>query len=76
MNPARPTTAAATTALVLATAAGLLSATAAPASAATTCAAPVLKRQFFANKSFSGTPKKTECDSAIGRHGPTSRWTP
>ncbi|MDO0913169.1 PA14 domain-containing protein [Streptomyces sp. DT2A-34] len=36
-----------------------------PASAAVTCASPVFKRQFFANTTFSGTPKKTDCDSAI-----------
>ncbi|MFF4504639.1 PA14 domain-containing protein [Streptomyces sp. NPDC001401] len=72
MNPARPTTAAATTAVVLATAAGLLSATAAPASAATTCTSPVFKRQFFANTSFSGTPTKTDCDSAIDQNWGTS----
>ncbi|MFI9170886.1 PA14 domain-containing protein [Streptomyces lincolnensis] len=53
------------TAVVLATAAGLLTAVAAPASAATTCTSPVFKRQFFANTSFSGTPKKTDCDDAI-----------
>ncbi|WLW53397.1 fibronectin type III domain-containing protein [Streptomyces sp. YU58] len=53
------------TAVVLATAAGLLTAVTAPASAATTCTSPVYKRQFFANTSFSGTPKKTDCDNAI-----------
>ncbi|MES5819467.1 PA14 domain-containing protein [Streptomyces sp. RG80] len=63
MNPARRTTA---TAVVLATAGGLLTAVAVPAaSAATTCTSPVFKRQFFANTTFSGTPKKTDCDSAI-----------
>lgn len=40
-----------------------------PASAAATCASPVFKRQFFANTSFSGTPKKTDCDSAISENG-------
>ncbi|MBT2416928.1 cellulose 1,4-beta-cellobiosidase [Streptomyces sp. ISL-22] len=68
MNPARRTTAAAATAVVLATAGGLLTATAAPASAATTCTSPVFKRQFFANTTFSGTPKKTDCDSAIDQN--------
>ncbi|MFJ2233454.1 PA14 domain-containing protein [Streptomyces sp. NPDC087859] len=63
MNPARRTTAAAATAVVLATAGTLLTLT--PASAATTCTSPVFKRQLFANTSFSGTPKKTDCDSAI-----------
>ncbi|TXS50207.1 cellulose 1,4-beta-cellobiosidase [Streptomyces sp. uw30] len=63
MIPARRTTAAAAATVVLATAGTLL--TAAPASAATTCASPVFKRQFFANTAFSGTPKKTDCDTAI-----------
>ncbi|WP_411150430.1 fibronectin type III domain-containing protein [Streptomyces sp. A30] len=75
-------------AVVLATASGLLTALAAPASAATTCASPVFKRQFFANTTFSGTPKKTDCDNAVdqnwGTGAPTSglpsnnfgvRWT-
>ncbi|KUL20605.1 PA14 domain-containing protein [Streptomyces regalis] len=53
------------TAVVLATTGGLLTAVAAPASAAVTCTSPVYKRQFFANTTFSGTPKKTDCDSAI-----------
>ncbi|MGI5456517.1 fibronectin type III domain-containing protein [Streptomyces sp. CA-249302] len=71
MKPARRTTVTATSAVVLATAAGLLSATAAPASAATSCASPVFKRQFFANTAFSGTPKKTDCDSAIDQNWKT-----
>ncbi|MCT9078942.1 fibronectin type III domain-containing protein [Streptomyces fulvoviolaceus] len=88
MNPVRRTTAAASTAVVLATAGGLLTAAAAPASAATTCTSPVYKRQFFANNTLSGTPKKTDCDSKIdqnwGTGAPTSglpknnfgvRWT-
>ncbi|MEU1181355.1 PA14 domain-containing protein [Streptomyces sp. NPDC005820] len=84
MKPARLATA-----LVLATTGGLLTAaTAAPASAATNCTSPVYKRQFFANTTFSGTPKKTDCDSAIseswGTKAPASglptnnfgvRWT-
>ncbi|MFJ2417027.1 PA14 domain-containing protein [Streptomyces brevispora] len=64
-KPAGRTTA---TALVLATAGGLLCATAAPASAVVSCASPVFKRQFFANTTFSGTPKKTDCDSAIDQN--------
>ncbi|MBE8471219.1 fibronectin type III domain-containing protein [Streptomyces justiciae] len=63
MNHPRFTTAAAASAVVLATAGTLLTVT--PASAATTCNSPVFKRQFFANTTFSGTPKKTDCDSAI-----------
>ncbi|MER6086393.1 hypothetical protein ABT156_50655, partial [Streptomyces sp. NPDC001833] len=54
------------TAVVLATTAGLLTTVAvSTASAATTCASPVFKRQLFANTTFKGTPKKTDCDSAI-----------
>ncbi|WP_326721696.1 PA14 domain-containing protein [Streptomyces sp. NBC_00243] len=67
MNPARPTTAAVAGAVVLMTAAGLLVA-ANSASAATTCASPVYRRQFFANTTFSGTPKKTDCDTAIDQN--------
>ncbi|MFF4270310.1 fibronectin type III domain-containing protein [Streptomyces sp. NPDC001536] len=63
MNPARRTTALTSTAVVLTTAGTLLTIT--PASAATTCTSPVFKRQLFANTSFSGTPKKTDCDSTI-----------
>ncbi|MEV7320423.1 PA14 domain-containing protein [Streptomyces sp. NPDC093970] len=63
MNPARR---AAAGAVVLAGATGLLTTVAAPvASATTTCATPVYKRQFFANTTFTGTPKKTDCDSAV-----------
>ncbi|MFB7337744.1 PA14 domain-containing protein [Streptomyces adustus] len=54
---------AATTAL--AAASGLVTAT--PA-AAVTCTSPVWKAQFFANTSFSGTPKRTACDSAISEN--------
>ncbi|OEJ59975.1 hypothetical protein BGM19_20285 [Streptomyces agglomeratus] len=64
MNRPRGTTVATASAVVLATAGGLLSA-AAPASAAVTCASPVFKRTFYANTAFSGTPKATDCDSAI-----------
>ncbi|MGW3290021.1 PA14 domain-containing protein [Streptomyces sp. NPDC001002] len=51
--------------VVVATAGGLLTAVAPAASAATSCNSPVYKRQFFANTTFKGTPKKTDCDSAI-----------
>ncbi|MGQ4388571.1 fibronectin type III domain-containing protein [Streptomyces sp. SAS_270] len=68
MNPARRTTAAVATTVVLSTAGTLLGLTAAPASAAVTCTSPVYKRQFFANTSFSGTPKKTDCDSTIDQN--------
>ncbi|GAA3567904.1 fibronectin type III domain-containing protein [Streptomyces osmaniensis] len=86
MNPARRTTAAAAATVVLATAGTLLST--APASAAVSCASPVFKRQFFANTSFSGTAKRTDCDTVIdqtwGTNAPatglpkdnfTVRWT-
>ncbi|MFI9170893.1 fibronectin type III domain-containing protein [Streptomyces lincolnensis] len=66
MIQARRMTVAAATVVVLATAGTLL--TALPASAATTCTSPVFKRQFFANTSFSGTPKKTDCDNVIDQN--------
>lgn len=66
MNPASRTTAAAAATVVLATAGTLLTTT--PASAATTCTSPVFTRQFFANTTFSGTPKKTDCDSAVDQN--------
>ncbi|MFK4103866.1 PA14 domain-containing protein [Streptomyces sp. NPDC019531] len=65
MKSARRTTAAAATAVVLATAGTLLTVTTAPASAAVSCTSPVFKRQFFSNTSLSGTPKKTDCDNAV-----------
>ncbi|MGW0710961.1 fibronectin type III domain-containing protein [Streptomyces sp. NPDC002643] len=67
MTPPRRTAAVAT-AVVLATAGALLTATATPATAAVTCASPVYRQQFFANTSFSGTPKKTVCDSAVDQN--------
>ncbi|MER6737827.1 fibronectin type III domain-containing protein [Streptomyces puniciscabiei] len=62
MNPARRATA---TAVVLATAGTLLTAVTTPASATVTCASPVYKRMFYANTTFSGTPRKTDCDTVI-----------
>ncbi|MFJ5779019.1 PA14 domain-containing protein [Streptomyces sp. NPDC093094] len=56
------------TAVVLATAGGLLAAAPTPASAAVNCTSPVYQRQFFANTTFSGTPRKTDCDSAISEN--------
>ncbi|MET9595766.1 PA14 domain-containing protein [Streptomyces sp. NPDC006516] len=67
MNRPRGTTVATASAVVLATAGGLL-VTAAPASAAVTCASPVFKRTFYANTTFSGTPKGTDCDSVIDQN--------
>jgi fibronectin type 3 domain-containing protein len=54
------------TTVTLTAAGGLLTAT--PASAALTCTAPVWKAQFFANTSFSGTPKLTSCDTTINEY--------
>ncbi|MGW2786902.1 fibronectin type III domain-containing protein [Streptomyces populi] len=54
-------------AVTLATSGGLLAVDAAPAAAAD-CASPVFKRQYFANTTFSGTPKKTDCDSAVNEN--------
>ncbi|WP_330458958.1 PA14 domain-containing protein [Streptomyces sp. NBC_00820] len=65
MNPARHVTA---TAVALATAGGLLNAATISASAATSCASPVFTRTFYANTAFSGSPKKTDCDSAISEN--------
>ncbi|MGV9255672.1 PA14 domain-containing protein [Streptomyces sp. NPDC003697] len=42
--------------------------TAAPASAAVTCASPAWTAQYFANTSFSGTPRLTACDSAVAEN--------
>lgn len=67
MNRPRRTTVATAGAVVLATAGGLLT-VAAPASAAVTCASPVFKRTFYANTTFSGTPKGTDCDAAIDQN--------
>ncbi|MFF4141682.1 PA14 domain-containing protein [Streptomyces sp. NPDC001698] len=64
MKPAGRTTA---TTVALTSACGMLSATA-PASAAVNCASPVYKRQFYANTTFSGQPKKTDCDSAVNEN--------
>ncbi|MEU9284879.1 PA14 domain-containing protein [Streptomyces sp. NPDC048275] len=72
MRPIRRGGAALATSVAIATTGGLLTATAAPASAATTCASPVYKRQIFANTTFSGTPKKTACDSTISENWGTA----
>ncbi|MEV5533860.1 PA14 domain-containing protein [Streptomyces prunicolor] len=64
MNPARHATAAA-----LAVAGGLLAGATTPAAAAAaSCTSPVYKRQLFANTTFKGTPKKTDCDTAIDQN--------
>ncbi|WP_246203633.1 fibronectin type III domain-containing protein [Streptomyces tailanensis] len=38
------------------------------AEAAVTCTSPTFKRQLFANTTFSGTPKKTDCDAKISEN--------
>ncbi len=56
-------------AAVITTTLGLLTTVAAtPAAAATTCHSPVYKRQFFANTTFSGTPKKADCDASVAEN--------
>ncbi|SOD84950.1 PA14 domain-containing protein [Streptomyces sp. Ag109_G2-15] len=65
MNPARRTAA---TAAVLSTTGALLSALTTTASAAPSCVSPVYTRTFYANTTFSGTPKKTDCDSGISEN--------
>ncbi|MFF7333305.1 PA14 domain-containing protein [Streptomyces sp. NPDC008150] len=56
----------AVTVILLATTGPLLLAPS--AGAATSCASPVFKRLFYANTSFSGTPKRTDCDSVIAQN--------
>ncbi|WP_406400737.1 PA14 domain-containing protein [Streptomyces sp. NBC_00879] len=68
-NPRRRLRAAAALSVVSMTACGLLTAVAAtPASAAVSCPSPSFTRQLFANTTFSGTPKKTDCDSVIAEN--------
>lgn len=67
MNRPRGATVATAGAVVLATAGGLLTA-ATPAFAAVTCTSPVFKRTFYANTTFSGGPRHTDCDSAIDQN--------
>ncbi|MFE2555515.1 fibronectin type III domain-containing protein [Streptomyces sp. NPDC059352] len=55
----------ATTAALVASG-GLLTAT--PAAAAVTCVSPVWKAEYFANSTFTGTPKLTSCDSVIAEN--------
>ncbi|MFF0751321.1 PA14 domain-containing protein [Streptomyces sp. NPDC004267] len=54
--------------VTLAASGGLLTATATPAAAAVTCNSPVWTAQYYANTTFSGTPKLTACDSAIAEN--------
>ncbi|CAL9508601.1 PA14 domain-containing protein [Streptomyces sp. enrichment culture] len=62
------TTAATATAVVLAATGGLLTALTAPAAAAGGCATNTFTRQIYANTTFSGTPKKTDCDKAVAEN--------
>ncbi|MFH8713869.1 fibronectin type III domain-containing protein [Streptomyces zaomyceticus] len=54
------------TTAALAASGGLLTAT--PAAAAVSCAAPVWKAEYYANATFTGTPRLTSCDSAIAEN--------
>ncbi|MCX5186135.1 fibronectin type III domain-containing protein [Streptomyces sp. NBC_00268] len=54
--------------LTIATTGGLLAVSEVPASAASSCASPAYKRQFYANTTFSGTPKKTDCDTTVNEN--------
>lgn len=44
------------------------SAASAASAAASSCATNTYTRQFFANATFTGTPKRTDCDTAIGEN--------
>ncbi|MFF3092526.1 PA14 domain-containing protein [Streptomyces cyaneofuscatus] len=52
------------TAVVVTLTGGLVASTTSPASAAA-CATNTYTRQFFASTGFSGTPKRTDCDTAV-----------
>ncbi|MFF7210898.1 PA14 domain-containing protein [Streptomyces sp. NPDC008238] len=56
------------TAMVVALTGGLVAGAASPAGAATSCATNTYTRQFFANTTFSGKAKRTDCDSAISEN--------
>ncbi|MGW1591398.1 PA14 domain-containing protein [Streptomyces sp. NPDC002386] len=71
MSSVRKSRLAAATAAVAAMTGGLVSVTSSPASAAN-CTASTYTRQFFANTSFSGTPKRTDCDTAISENWGTN----
>jgi hypothetical protein len=62
---------AAATAVVTVLTGGLAAVATSPASAAA-CATNTYTRQFFANTGFSGTPKRTDCDTAVGENWGTS----
>ncbi|MFI7236423.1 PA14 domain-containing protein [Streptomyces cyaneofuscatus] len=56
------------TAVVVTLTGGLVAGTTSPASAAAPCATNTYTRQFFANTGFSGTPKRTDCDTAVSEN--------
>ncbi|MFF7189449.1 fibronectin type III domain-containing protein [Streptomyces sp. NPDC008222] len=62
---------AAATAAVVAMTGGLVAVTSSPASAAN-CTANTYTRQFFSNTSFSGAPKRTDCDTAVSENWGTN----
>ncbi|MGW2468354.1 PA14 domain-containing protein [Streptomyces bauhiniae] len=62
--------------VVVAAAGGLLVVTGGTVEAAVTCASPVFKRTFYANTGFSGTPRKTDCDSGIDENWGTGAPAP
>ncbi|MGW2057711.1 PA14 domain-containing protein [Streptomyces sp. NPDC001840] len=68
MRPQNRLTVASAAGVVCVVAGTLLSAAATPAVADVTCASPTWKAQFYANTTFSGTPKLTACDSAISEN--------
>lgn len=61
-----------TTALATALTAATGTVYALTAEAASTCASPTFKRQMYANTTFSGTPRKTDCDATISEHWGTA----
>ncbi|MGV9275649.1 hypothetical protein ACWDOA_20335, partial [Streptomyces griseosporeus] len=66
MNRARRTATAAS--VVLASAGGLITTVAATPASAAGCASPTYTRQFFANTTLSGTPKRTDCDAGVDEY--------
>lgn len=61
-----------TTALATALTAATGTVYALTAEAASTCASPAFKRQMYANTTFSGTPRKTDCDATISENWGTA----
>ncbi|MFE7837929.1 PA14 domain-containing protein [Streptomyces sp. NPDC057474] len=61
-----------TTALATALTAATGTVYALTAEAASTCVFPTFKRQMYANTTFSGTPKKTDCDAKVSENWGTA----